>query len=329
MPHAAVVILNYNGKNYLEQFLPILIQNTGNAEIIVADNASADQSVSYLKKYHSSIRLIELETNFGFAGGYNEALKQVTADYFILLNSDVEVTPNWLNPLIYFLESNPDYAACQPKILDYNNKHLFEYAGAAGGLLDALGYPFCRGRVFNDLEEDHGQYDDELDIFWATGACMVIRSRVFIENGGFDGDFFAHMEEIDLCWRLKNKGWKVRFIPDSKVYHVGGGTLSQNNPFKTYLNFRNALLLIIKNLQLSTLWWKLPLRVGLDWVAAFKFSVSEGRGHAWAVLRAHGYVLVNLRKTIKKRESPKRGLLAHYSVVFKHFILRKRKYSEL
>lgn len=328
MAKTAVVILNYNGRNFLEKFLPSVISNSKEAEVIVADNASTDDSIDYLKSGFPETRLIILDKNYGFAGGYNEALKLIEAEYFLLLNSDVEVTPNWLSPLVSFLDNNPDYAACQPKIKDQNHKALFEYAGACGGFLDFLGYPYCRGRIFNNVEIDSGQYNDPIDIFWSSGACMLIRSKVFFEAGGFDQDFFAHMEEIDLCWRIHSLGYKIKAIPASTVYHVGGGTLSKASPFKTYLNFRNGLYLLIKNLPKSKLLIKLPVRIFLDWVAGLKFLMEGTPLHGLAIIKAHFSVLFSFSKTIRKRKlispTPRSKLL-----IFEYYLKRKRKFNEL
>ncbi len=329
MAKVAVVILNYNGRDYLDQFLPSVIQHSQEAEVIVADNASSDDSIQFLKDNFAEIRRIELSENLGFAGGYNEALKKVEAEYFVLLNSDVEVSEGWLKSITEFLDQNNSYAACQPKILDFNKKEHFEYAGACGGFLDLFGYPFCRGRVFNSLEKDEGQYDEPTDINWASGACLIVRSKVFSEVGGFDPDFFAHMEEIDLCWRIQSKGHKIKSIPSSVVYHVGGGTLSKSSPFKTYLNFRNGLSLIIKNMPFSQLIWKLPVRILLDWIAALKFLLDGGPRHTLAVFRAHAKALLLLFKTLRKRKKPFTPIATPYSIVFRYFIKQEKRFSDL
>ncbi|HEX9615036.1 MAG TPA: glycosyltransferase family 2 protein, partial [Bacteroidota bacterium] len=248
MKKTAVVVLNWNGKDLLERFLPILVRHTsGNAEIVIADNGSTDDSVDYVRKTFPPVRTILLGKNLGFAGGYNEALKQVEAEYYVILNSDVEVTEGWIESIITMMEGDPRIGACQPKILDIRVRNRFEYAGAAGGFIDVLGYPFCRGRILNSFEEDRGQYDDMKEVFWATGAALFIRSKLFRQAGGFDEDFFAHMEEIDLCWRIKHLGYRVMACPSSTVYHLGGATLDQGNPRKTFLNFRNGLILLFKN----------------------------------------------------------------------------------
>ncbi|WP_462250242.1 glycosyltransferase family 2 protein [Ekhidna sp.] len=328
MSKTAIVILNYNGRAYLEKFLPSVINYSSNAEIVVADNASTDDSIPYLKSTFPEVRTIILKKNHGYAGGYNMALKEVDAEYFLLLNSDIEVTKDWLNSLESFLDSNKDYAACQPKIKDFNHQSLFEYAGASGGFIDFLGYPFCRGRIFNETEIDSGQYNTPIDIFWSSGACMMIRSKVFFEAGGFDKDFFAHMEEIDLCWRIHSLGHKIKCIPDSIVYHVGGGTLAKSSPFKTYLNFRNGLYLLIKNLPVLKLTLKFPARIILDWVAAVKFTIEGNPRHALSVFKAHFSVLFNFMKMISKRDlvslAPKSKLM-----IYEYFIKRNKKYSDL
>lgn len=328
MVKTAVVILNYNGKTYLEQFLSKVVSMSGNANIIVADNASSDDSVNFVKTQFPEVKLIVLDKNYGYAGGYNEALKQVSAEYFLLLNSDVEVTANWLSPLEKFLDENANYAACQPKIKDYNHRALFEYAGACGGFVDFLGYPFCRGRIFDQIESDSGQYNEPIDIFWASGACLMVRSETFFNAGGFDADFFAHMEEIDLCWRIHSLGFQIKSIPDSVVYHVGGGTLAKSSPFKTYLNFRNGLYLLLKNLPKGKLILKFPARVLLDWVAALKFMLEGNFNHSVAVIKAHLSVLFNIFKTLNKRNltslAPKSKLM-----IYEYYLKRNRKFSDL
>lgn len=329
MTKIAVVVLNYNGRSYLEKFLPTLIQHSKDAEVIVADNASTDDSLALLTEKFNSTRCIELDKNYGFAGGYNEALRQIESEYYVLVNSDVEVSDGWLQPLIGFLEQNITYSACQPKILDFNRKDHFEYAGASGGFIDSLGYPFCRGRVFETLEKDEGQYDDEIDILWSSGACFAIRSKVYHELEGFDADFFAHMEEIDLCWRMINSGYKIKCIPSSVVYHVGGGTLSKSSPFKTYLNFRNGLFLILKNMSWASLLFKLPIRILLDWVAAFKFAFVEGPNHSWSILKAHFHVVVRLTTILNKRSKGKKYKTESYSIVYKYFVRGEKKYNQL
>ena len=282
----AVVILNYNGASMLSRFLPSVLKYSPGTEIVVADNASTDDSVAVVADGFPAVRLIRLDRNYGFADGYNMALEQVDAEYCLLLNSDVEVTQGWLEPLLSFMESNPGAVACQPKILAYNNKTQFEYAGAAGGFIDRYGYPYCRGRLFDTVEEDNGQYNDVCRVFWATGAAMMVRSDAFRKAGGFDGRFFAHMEEIDLCWRMLARGGEIYVVPQSMVYHVGGATLKKSNPRKTYLNFRNNLLMLYKNLPVGELRGVMCVRALLDYVAALKFLLTGAWGDFKAVLRA-------------------------------------------
>jgi len=284
----AVVILNWNGEKYLEQFLPILIENTklSGSEIIIADNASTDSSLLILQEKFPTIRTVVLDKNYGFAGGYNKALAQIEADYYVLLNSDVEVMSNWLEPLITYMDKHADVAACQPKIRSYFNRKYFEHAGAAGGYIDRFGFPFCRGRVLGTAEEDKGQYDNITDIFWATGACLLVRSKTFWTVGGLDDDFFAHMEEIDLCWRLKSRGYRIVCIPESTVFHVGGGTLNVENPYKTYLNFRNNLLMLYKNLPAKLLKDTMFWRMIFDYIAAIQLFVTGKPKNAISVFKA-------------------------------------------
>lgn len=337
MTEVAVVILNYNGKKFLQQFLPSVIRFSAQSEIIVADNGSTDDSVEFLKsEYQSQVRVINIDKNRGYCGGYNYALKQVDTKYYVLLNSDVEVTENWIAPIISLFESNPKIAAAQPKIKSFHEKNKFEYAGAAGGFVDTLGYPFCRGRIFNHLEEDHDQYNDTRQVFWATGACLFVRATAFHEMDGLDEDFFAHMEEIDLCWRLNRAGYKIYYCGSSTVYHVGGGTLSKSNPRKTQLNFRNGLSLLMKHLPSHELWWKLPLRLALDWLAALLFLLRGAPADSLAVFKAHVDFIVRLRKDFRKRISFKKRI-PNYSVSqmyngmlpFEHFVLKRSTVTEL
>ena len=284
----AIVILNWNGEMFLQKFLPVLIQNTKQAgvEIIVADNASTDSSLSILKDKFPTVRTILLDKNYGFAGGYNKALAQIDADYFVLLNSDVEVTVDWLKPMLEYMNNHMNVAACQPKILSYDQPAFFEHAGAAGGYIDRFGFPFCRGRIVGIAEEDKGQYDSIVDVFWATGACLMIRSRVFSEVGGLDDDFFAHMEEIDLCWRLKSRGYGIVCIPESSVFHVGGGALGYESPYKTYLNFRNNLLMLYKNLPVRLLKKIMFFRFLFDYAAAFQLFITGKPKNALSIFKA-------------------------------------------
>lgn len=300
----AVVILNYNGAALMEEFLPSVIHSVNgmDAEVIVADNASTDNSLEFLKTNHPNVRTIVLDKNYGFAEGYNKALAQIDAEYFVLLNSDVDVDAEWLKPLEFFMDNNPDVAACQPKILSQKNDKYFEYAGAAGGFIDKYGYPFCRGRLFNDVEPDVGQYDEQKDIFWSSGACMLIRKKDYEDVGGLDGDFFAHMEEIDLCWRLKNRGRRIVCIPSSVVYHVGGGTLAQGNPRKTFLNFRNNLLMLYKNLPSSRVNRILFIRMVLDGLAALSMLAKGDVKNFKSVFKAHKDFKALKKKFVAKRE---------------------------
>ena len=302
MNKVAVVILNWNGQKFLEQFLPSVVNHSDNARIIVADNNSTDNSIPFLKEHYPTVELIELDHNFGFAGGYNNALKKVDSEYYVLLNSDVEVSKNWLTPMIELLDSDQSIAACQPKIKDYNNKECFEYAGASGGFIDKYGYPFCRGRIFDSLEKDNNQYDNIEEIFWASGASLFIRAKDYNNIGGLDEFFFAHMEEIDLCWRLKNQGKKIMVCPSSTVYHVGGGTLNKVNPHKTFLNFRNSLLTLHKNAPQKERFSIIFIRLLLDGLAGLKFIISGKPSHTWAIIRAHFsfYGAISQNKTKRK-----------------------------
>ncbi|MEO5600608.1 MAG: glycosyltransferase family 2 protein [Cyclobacteriaceae bacterium] len=301
MTRLAIVILNYNGEKLLRQFLPSVVLHSPEASIYVADNGSTDGSILWLRLHFPQVSILELGNNYGFCGGYNRALRQISAEYYVLLNSDVEVTSLWLQPLMSILDSNPTVAAVQPKILSFRNKNHFEYAGAGGGFLDSMGYPFCRGRVFDHVEEDQGQYNDERAIFWATGACMMIRSGKFHQHGGFDEDLFAHMEEIDLCWKLNRSHDLVFYSGQSTVYHLGAGTLDYHHPQKTYLNFRNGLSLIFKHLDTGELIYKLPLRLMLDWMAAVLF-LFQGQGQNFkSVVLAHVHFVTHWKSLKVKR----------------------------
>ncbi len=337
-PTAAVVILNWNGLELLMKFLPILVKNTPKAwtEIWVADNGSTDESVSWLAQNFPQVQMVLLERNYGFAEGYNKALSQINANYYVLINSDIEVTPNWLEPCIRFLEDTPKLAAVQPKILSYSEKNRFEYAGAAGGYIDYYGYPFCRGRILSETEIDTGQYDEPTSLFWATGACLIIRAGVFKSSGGFDGDFFAHMEEIDLCWRLKNQGWKIGLVQQSTVFHLGGATLSYQSGQKIFLNFRNNLLMLVKNLPHEGFAVRILIRMVLDGVAALRF-IAVGEWKAFiAVLEAHGSFYKQLHKTLKKRRalqplvtSWQHPEIYSSSMVLGFYLKNQRKFTEL
>lgn len=329
MATTAVVILNYNGAKFLRQFLPGVIQHSQQAQIVVADNASTDDSCEIIQTEFPQVTLIRLDANYGFCGGYNRALQQVDADYYVLLNSDVEVTPNWIEPCIALFNQDKSIAAIQPKIKSWHQRDHFEYAGAAGGFVDWLGYPFCRGRLFDHVEKDYGQYNDVREIFWATGACMFIRSSVYHKLGGLDEDFFAHMEEIDLCWRIHRSGKKVMYQGNSTVYHVGGGTLPKNNPRKTFYNFRNGLWLLIKNMPSIDLMFKLPIRLILDYMAILKFMLDGNRQDAVAVIRAHYHFVKKFRAVIRKRklsDLPFRAKkLSSHTIIIQRFLLGKQK----
>ena len=334
-PTIAIVILNFNGRRYLEQFLPFVVANTcAGGEVIVADNGSTDDSVAFLQAGYPGLRVIRLDRNYGFAGGYNEALKLVTADYYVLLNSDVEVGPRWMEPIIRLMESEPSIGACQPKIRMYGDRELFEYAGAAGGWLDHLGYPFARGRVFDVCEKDLGQYDKTEPVFWASGAALFIRAGLYHQLGGLEGFFFAHQEEIDLCWRMQLAGYKVYCCPESVVYHVGGGTLPKGNERKVFLNFRNNLIMMAKCLPFSQWIWKLPLRFLLDSISAWKSLFAGEAVYFWAILEAHlaffKWLMVSRKKSLfpPKKRAPLSGWYAG-SVVWQYFVKGKKTFSEI
>ncbi len=332
MSETAVVILNFNGRVFLEKYLPKVIQHSGGAEIVVADNASTDDSADYMKMHFPQVRLLENRENMGFAGGYNWALSQIEADFYVLLNSDIEVTPNWMDPVIRLMKSDERIAACQPKIRSVFRKDHFEYAGASGGFLDQLGYPFCRGRIFEEVEKDRGQYDDVREIFWATGACLFVRAEVYHRLGGLDADFFAHMEEIDFCWRAKNEGYKIMVQPASVVYHVGGGTLPKNSPRKTYLNFRNNFMLLYKNLPAGALWKVLIIRLFLDGLAGLKFLLQGDVKDMFAVIKAHFYFYGHLQQLKRKRkrlmQKPVSGVYKG-SLVFARYVKRVKRFQSL
>ncbi|WP_246850149.1 glycosyltransferase family 2 protein [Rufibacter roseolus] len=335
-PTVAVVILNWNGRRWLEQFLPSVLQHSAKAQIVVADNASADDSLPFLRQHYPQVRTIALPENYGFCEGYNQALRQVEATYYVLLNSDVEVTANWLQTMVDLLEKNPQIAACQPKIKSFHQRTHFEYAGAAGGFLDAYGYPFCRGRLFNTLEEDRGQYDDVRPVFWATGACLFIRSSAYWQAGGLESRFFAHMEEIDLCWRLQNLGHQIYYQGHSTVYHVGGGTLPKANPRKTFLNFRNGAALLYKNLAEEELNKVLYTRLVLDGVAAAQFLLKGQIKEVQAIYKAHRSFFSEMKFWKEKRkENPVHKPTAQLtgwspqSVVWQYFVKGKKEFRAL
>lgn len=333
-PRVAIVILNYNGRKHLEQFLPSVLATTyPGIKIYVADNGSTDDSLSFLMANYPQVNLLVHETNEGFAGGYNWALRSVEAEYYVLLNSDVWVTPHWVTPIIELMQSHSTVAAAQPKILSQKEPAHFEYAGAAGGWIDSLGYPLSRGRVFDICEIDQGQYDDIADIFWASGAAMFIRASVFHELGGFDARFFAHQEEIDLCWRIQLKGYRVVAVPTSVVYHVGAGTLPRGGR-KVYLNFRNNLRMLCKNLPIAQLSWKLPLRIGLDAISAWKGLLSGDVAFFTAIMRAHFSVFFWLlagARGVYGQPGNFSKLTGVYrgSVVWKYFIEQKKNFQEI
>jgi len=337
-PKIAIVILNWNGEKLFNQFLPSVIENSSgdNIEIIVADNGSSDQSIAFLEKNFPSIGILNLGENYGFAEGYNRALKDIDADFFVLLNSDVKVSKNWIDPCISLFNSDKMIAAIQPKILSYNEPDNFEYAGAAGGFIDKFGYPFCRGRILNKLEKDKGQYNQTSPIFWASGACMFVRATAFYEVGGLDGDFWAHMEEIDLCWRLKNSAYKISYQPASVVFHLGGGTLSYGSPRKIYLNFRNNLFMLFKNLPKHQFKRIFLTRMVLDGVAAVKFILGFNFREFWAVVKAHAAFYRKLSILVKKRKETQKLVrvkehkeVFSKSIMWKFFLQKKNTFSAL
>ncbi len=337
MKNTAIVILNWNGEKFLEKFLPVLIDNSPKefSKIWIIDNASNDNSIEYINNNFPEIGLVQLDKNYGFTGGYNKGLKEIEADYYLILNSDIEVTPDWLLPLIDEMENNPGTGICGPKLLDYHQKDKFEYAGASGGFIDKYGYPFCRGRLFESLEQDSGQYDDSISCFWITGAALMIRTELFWELGGFDDSFFAHMEEIDLCWRAKNNGHKVVCVPKSIVYHVGGGTLPKANASKTYYNFKNNLSLLFKNLPSERLFRVFLARFFLDQLAAIRMILQDNFKHSMSVYKAYFKFSLSLLGLIKKRKKlNQKSLQAHdgfydKSIVYQYFLKGINKFKDL
>jgi GT2 family glycosyltransferase len=335
LPSVAIIILNWNGKSFLEKFLPSVLSTTYPAKVVVADNASTDDSLAFLSNHYPDVQVIRLYKNYGFARGYNEALKEVSAEYYVLLNSDVEVSPGWIEPIIELFESDVNIGACQPKVLSYNNKDIFEYAGAAGGWIDKYGYPFARGRIFDFCEPDNGQYDSIRPIFWATGAALFIKSQLFHELNGFDEYFFAHMEEIDLCWRLQLSGYKIYSCPKSIVYHVGGGTLPKGDSRKTFLNYRNNQIMLAKNLPLKEKWWKIPYRLTLDQVSAFKALVSGDIGYFKAVIKAHFafyywwlFITKTHKPAIRKNIRQLKGVY-NGNLIWSFFIQKRKLFSQI
>lgn len=331
-PRVAIVILNWNGKFFLESFLPSVYNSIyPNLEFVIGDNASTDDSVEFIKRTYPLIRVVQNDKNYGFAEGYNQVLKQVHADYYILLNSDVEVKEGWIEPVIRDMEADEEIAVAQPKILSWAQRDTFEHAGAAGGFIDRYAYPFCRGRIFDHVEKDTHQYDNSHEIFWATGAALFIRTKVWKESGGFDGDFFAHMEEIDLCWRLKRMNYKIWYCADSEVFHVGGGALDKTNPMKTFLNFRNNLFLIQKNASYP--YFTLFIRLWLDLIALLHFLVLGKLKDARAVNKAHVQFFKNFSKTKRKRDAIKLPYKVDKvykgSIIWDYFIAGKKRFSDL
>lgn len=338
MNKTSVVILNWNGIDYLKMFLGKVVKHSINTEttVCVADNGSTDGSIDWIIENYNDVKIIRLGKNHGFAGGYNRALKQLDSRYFVLLNSDIEVTENWLLPLVSYMDNNLDVAACQPKILSFNNKGSFEHAGAAGGFIDKYGYPFCRGRILNVVEKDYGQYDSLIDIFWSSGASMIVRAEAWNKFGGFDDSFFAHMEEIDLCWRLQNAGLRICCIPDSIVYHVGGGALPYDSPFKTFLNFRNNLFLLYKNLPDNKLNYILFIRKLMDGLAAIMFLLKGQTEYVKAIWNAYMDYYKNKRRLRVKRRRAKEikitnstTFILNKSIIFQFYIKRNKTFSSL
>lgn len=326
----AIVILNWNGRALLEEFLPVMLRHSVGAKIYLADNASTDDSVLFVQKTFPEVKIIQNSGNYGYAKGYNEALQYVEEDLYVLVNSDVEVTNGWLDPVLDLFENDRETAIVQPKILDYYKRTSFEYAGAAGGFIDKYGFPFCRGRVFDTIEEDQGQYNDVTDVFWASGACFFIRKSAFRELGGFDADFFAHQEEIDLCWRAFNKNLKVKYCGFSTVYHMGGATLQTGSPRKTFLNFRNSLWMMLKNLPHRSLFPVLFLRLSQDGLAGLRFLANGKPAHLWAVLKSHFYFYLKLFYFISKRQSGQyRNYYLCKSVVYAYFVKKGRVFGDL
>ena len=328
----AIVILNWNGKQLLEQFLPSVVNfSSQEAEVYVADNASTDDSIQFIKQNYPNVKIVQNTINGGYAKGYNDALQHIDADIYCLVNSDIEVTKNWLTSILTTFKTAPNTAIIQPKILDFKNKSKFEYAGAGGGFIDLYGYPYCRGRIFNHLETDNGQFNDIADIFWASGACLFIRSKVYHQLGGFDEDYFAHQEEIDLCWRAKNKGFDIKYVGTSTVYHVGGATLEAVNPKKTYLNFRNSLLNLLKNVPTANVFILIFSRLVLDGIAGVKFLIELKPMHTIAIIKAHFSFYANFFKFLKKRQKlqQKSNYNKHTSVVWQCYALGRTQFNEL
>ena len=334
-PSVAIVILNWNGKHWLEKFLPSVVQTAYEPlSIIVGDNASSDDSVQFIRSTYPQIEIIVNDKNYGFAEGYNRILVRVKADYFVLLNSDVQVPHDWVSPVIALMESDELIAAAQPKIKSFTDPTKFEYAGAAGGYIDSFGYPFCKGRIFDRIEVDNGQYNQPAEIFWASGAAFFIKRKYWLQYGGFDIHLFAHMEEVDVCWRLQNQGLKIVYCPDAEVYHVGGGTLNASSPHKTYLNFRNNLVILLKNLPLGAACWKIFIRMFFDFAALIKFIVDGKPAFAVSISRAHRNFIFNWRRTYKQRSQKNKPLHAlpgvyKKSIVISYFIRNIQTFYKL
>jgi hypothetical protein len=333
----AVVILSYNGTKWHELFLPKIVDEAHTGyEVIVADNASTDDTLQYVQTNFPSVKTIQIPVNHGFANGYYEALKQVTAKYYILLSADFEVTEGWFPPLHTAMERDELLAACQPKIRYWRDRELFEYAGAGGGFIDNLGYLFCRGRIFNDLEKDNGQYNDNIEVFWASGGCFVVRAALYHKVGGLDKDLYAHMEEVDICWRLKNAGYKIGYVGSSLVYHVGGSVISYGSPQKLYYNFRNNLILLMKNEKGSRLLWLFPLRFVLDGIAGLQLLLKGQFKHTFIIVKAHFHFYRHAGKWLRRRRENKRLITRRntegmypQSIIVKYFLQGKKKFTDL
>ncbi|MEZ5016638.1 MAG: glycosyltransferase family 2 protein [Flavipsychrobacter sp.] len=333
----AVVILSYNGKQWHEQFLPLIVSESNTKyDVVLVDNASTDDTLHYIQSNFPTVKTLQIAINKGFANGYYEALKQIEAKYYVLLSADFEVTPNWFSPLINAMQLHEGLAACQPKIRYWKQRTHFEYAGAGGGFMDKWGYLFCRGRIFNDLEEDKGQYDDDIEIFWASGGCLMVRADLYHKVGGLDKDLYAHMEEVDLCWRLKNAGYKIGYIGQSTVFHVGGSVISYGSPQKLFYNFRNNLVLLLKNEKASKLLWLIPLRLVLDGIAGLQLLLSGNIKGFFTVIKAHFSFYGGLRKWLKKRKDAQKHIMHPNtagiypkSIIWQYFALRKKTFPKL
>ena len=333
----AVVILSYNGRKWHEQFLPLIVSEAASGyDVVVVDNASTDDTYEYLRAQHPDIHTLQIAVNKGFAHGYYEALKQIQARYYILLSADFEVTHNWFPPLLHAMQRYPGLAACQPKIRYWKQRELFEYAGAGGGFMDKWGYLFCRGRIFNDLEKDHGQYNDDIEVFWASGGCLMVRADLYHRVGGLDPDLYAHMEEVDLCWRLKNAGYRIGYIGQSTVFHVGGSVISYGSPQKLYYNFRNNLILLLKNERSSRLLWLIPLRLVLDGVAGIQMLMGGKVKETFTIVKAHFHFYGSLGKWLRRRREARKLVsqrneagIYPKSIVWQYFALRKKTFDRL